>query len=434
MTSTAPSIPGPARATDAHAHAARSAAETAALRLAFAGGGTGGHLVPGLHVLAAARARGGAQVEDLVWFTSGRAVEERVLARLDEYVASADAGANHIVAATEPRVATQRSVATENRRAHTRVERVALVLEPEGGGAPSRSTLVLRTPRAVSVARRALVAHRSEVLLALGGFTGLPAVLAARSLGIPVALLEVNAHAGAATRWLARFAQRVFHAWPVTHAAARGNAHVWTGPPLAPEFTRGALPAEVSERARAELGFDPARPLLAVLGGSQGAAGLNTFVRVHGPALLASGVQVLHQTGPGRLTEALPALSGYRAVEYVDPAWRALAAATVVLCRGGASTLAEVAALRRPAFVVPYPHHKDQHQEKNARELGAGVEIVPESALGLATRDALIALCAPGGAAERARRSDALARAVPTDAAARIFDELCALASARRAG
>lgn len=414
MTPTAPSIPGPANATDAHAHAARGAAEKAALRLAFAGGGTGGHLVPGLHVLAAARARGGTPVADLVWFTSGRAVEERVLARLDEYV--------------RPAGDTRASVATVG------VERVALVLEPEGGGAPSRSALVLRTPRAVSVARRALVQHQSEVLLALGGFTGLPAVLAARSLGIPVALLEVNAHAGAATRWLARFARRVFHAWPVTHAAARGDAHVWTGPPLAPEFTRGPLPAEASERARAELGFDPARPLLAVLGGSQGAAGLNTFVRVHGPALLANGVQLLHQMGPGRLGEALPAVAGYRAVEYVDPAWRALAAATVVLCRGGASTLAEVAALRRPAFVVPYPHHKDQHQEKNARELGDGVVIVRESALGLATRDALIASCGPAGAAERARRSDALARAVPTDAAARIFDELCELARVRRSG
>lgn len=416
MTTTAPRIPGPAPATDARAHATGSTAEKAALRLAFAGGGTGGHLVPGLHVLAAARARGHTPLADLVWFTSGRAVEERVLAGLPELVAPAQAPAG------QPRA---------------NVERVALVLEPEGGGAPSRSALVLRTPRAVSVARRALVRHQSEVLLALGGFTGLPAVLAARSLGIPVALLEVNAHAGAATRWLARFAQRVFHAWPSTHdsatrRAAHGSTHVWTGPPLAPEFTRGPLPAEASERARAELGFDPARPLLVVLGGSQGAAGLNHFVRAHAPAMLAAGVQVLHQVGPGRLAEALPAVNGYRAVEYVDPAWRALAAATVVLCRGGASTLAEVAALRRPALVVPYPHHKDQHQEKNARELGDGVQIVREAELGPATRDTLIALASGSGAAERARRAAALARAVPDDAAERIFDELCALARTRR--
>ena len=416
MTTTATSIPGPAPATDALACAARSVAEKAALRLALAGGGTGGHLVPGLHVLAAARARGNAPLADLVWFTSGRAVEERVLARLPELAQPAHAarGADDV-----------------------RVERVALVLEPEGGGAPSRSALVLRTPRAVSVARRALVAHQSEVLLALGGFTGLPAVLAARSLGIPVALLEVNAHAGAATRWLSRFAQRVFHAWPATHAASHGAAHVWTGAPLAPEFTKGPLPAEVSERARAELGFDPALPLVVVLGGSQGAAGLNAFVRAHTPALLAARVQVLHQVGPGRMAEAAHAATGYRtqgyvAVEYVDPAWRAIAAATVVLCRGGASTLAEVAALRRPALVVPYPHHKDQHQEKNARELGDGVRIVREAELGVATRDALIALASPSGAAERARCSAALARAVPVDAAERIFDELCALARTRR--
>lgn len=385
------------------------------LRLALAGGGTGGHLVPGLHLLASARADaeratraeqvhgpGGARdgapagFSDVVWFTSTRAVEERVLARLSEH-----AGA-------------------------TSVERVELDLEPKGGGAPSRAGLVLRTPAAVLRARERLVAHKSDVLLALGGFAGLPAVLAARSLRIPVALLELNAAPGAATQWLTRFSARVFHAWPGT-ARNLGARHVHTGPPLAPEFTRGAPPAEAVTRARVELGFDPERPLLVILGGSQGASALNRFASAHAPAIVAGGVQVLHQTGPARSSEGLPAFSGYRAVEYVDPAWRALVAATVVLCRGGASTLAEVAALARPAIVVPYPHHADRHQEKNALELGTGVRIVQEERLNVGARQELLELCDERGRAARDRMSVALRAAVPLDACDRIRAELCAL-------
>ncbi|MFO1011738.1 MAG: UDP-N-acetylglucosamine--N-acetylmuramyl-(pentapeptide) pyrophosphoryl-undecaprenol N-acetylglucosamine transferase [Planctomycetota bacterium] len=377
-----------------------------ALRLAFAGGGTGGHIVPGLHLLgtaneAAARRANAPVVEDVLWFTSGRGVEERVLSGIDRVRGSAA------------------------------VERVPLPLEPGGGGAPSRSALVLRTPRAVMRARSALVRHRAQVLLGLGGFTALPAVLAARSLGIPVALVEINASPGAATRWLARFSARVFHAWRGTLAASPGAQNVFTGAPLAPEFTRGAPPLEAVERARAELGFDPERPLLLVLGGSQGAAGLNQFARTHAPAIVASGVQVLHQTGPGRSSEGLPSFTGYRAQEYLDPAWRALAASTAVLCRGGASTLAEIAALRRPAVVVPYPHHVDRHQEKNALELGEGVRIVHEERLGVSVRQDLVRLCEPAGANERARMSAALAHAVPLDGGVRILEELAVLARGR---
>jgi UDP-N-acetylglucosamine--N-acetylmuramyl-(pentapeptide) pyrophosphoryl-undecaprenol N-acetylglucosamine transferase len=362
-------------------------------------------MVPGLHLLAHVRARGdAAPIADLVWFTSGRAVEERVM--------------------------------SSARAASLEFERVALPLEPEGGGAPTRTALCLRTPRAFARARAALRRHRSDVLLGLGGFTALPAVLAARSLGIPVALLEVNARRGAATRWLARCSQRVFHAWPSTLPARdRDPAHaeqrrteLWIGPPLAPEFQRAALDRDASARARANLGFDAERPLLVVLGGSQGALALNAFVRAHAPALVAHGIQVLHQTGPQKLGEGCPPFSGYLPLEWVDPVEGALSAATLVLCRGGASTLAEVAALRAPAIVVPYPHHADRHQEHNARELGAGVRIAPEERLGLALRDEIARLCGPFGARERECMRDALARAMPVDGSERLYRELCALA------
>lgn len=378
------------------------------LRLALAGGGTGGHVVPGLHLLEALE-QGPAPLEDLLWLGAGRAVEDRVLSDLERRVGRAE------------------------------VERVALALEPEGGGAPSLAGLAVRLAPAVRRARRALAAHRSQVLLGLGGFTTVPAVLAARSLGLPVALLEINAVAGRATRWLARWSARVYHAWPSTlPAGGEDGRHVHVGPPLSPRLLTPPT-ADEARAFRAAHGLPAEGPLLLVLGGSQGALGLNRFVAEHAGALLAGGLSVLHQVGPGRLEEAAqvgaqlgtgPPGEVYRAVEYLDEVPTALHLATLVLCRGGASTLAEVGAVARPAWVVPYPHHADRHQERNAERLGEGVRIVPEETLGAEWLAALLELVGPAGGVERERMRTCLRDAVPADAAERIGRGLVELARA----
>jgi len=369
------------------------------LRLAFAGGGTGGHIVPGLHLLDHVEA---GELGDLLWFHSGRRVEERVMAGLEE------------------------------RLAPVPFEKLALAIEPDGGGAPSFPRIAMRLSPEVRRARAVLRAHRSDVLLGLGGFTAAPAVLAARSLGVPACLLEINAVPGKATRYLARFCKKVFHAWPATvpreRSARREGRHVHCGPPLAPGFSPSFGGSQESRRLKREFGFDDARPLLLVLGGSQGAKALNAFVRGHAATLLGAGVQVLHQVGPGRSFEGAGELTGYRALEYVHDVPAALVAADLVLCRGGASTLAEIAAVGTPAWVVPYPHHKDRHQRANAEQLGAGVRIVDESELGLRTRDELVHAAGPRGEAERRAMRDALLEAVPTDAAPRIWKALVGLA------
>jgi len=381
------------------------AANATGLRLALAGGGTGGHVVPGMHLLAWVRERGATlpPIEDTLWFVSGRAVESDVLASLDSALV---------------------------------VDRVELPIEPRDGGAPSRGRLMWRTAPAVARARRALRGHRSQVLLGLGGFTSLPAVLAARSLRIPVALLEVNARPGSATRWLAPFADRVLHVWRGTLEEAQAKRgpqerHVCTGAPLGPDFLAGPATPEEQSRARVELGLDPGHPLVLVLGGSQGAGPLNAFVRDHARALVGAGLQILHQTGSGRLQEGCEGLPGTHTVGYLSRVDRALQAATVVLCRGGASTLAEIAALRCPAYVVPYPHHRDLHQEHNARQLGEGARIVPEAELGEDLREELIRICRPDADAERRSMRDALGRATPpgdATGAERLYRELCTLA------
>lgn len=365
------------------------------MRLALAGGGTGGHVVPGLHLLEYLRERG-AVPEDVLWFSSGRAVEERVLAHLTE------------------------------RAGALTLERVVLGLDSGASGAPSWLRLIARAAPETRRARVALARHGSDVLLALGGYTGLPASLAARSLGIPVVLLEINSVAGKATRALSGLSERVVHAWP--SSVGRSARHRCFGPPLAPAFARAVLGEEESARARVRLAFRPDVPLLVVLGGSQGATSLNRFIAAQAERLLAGGVQLLHQTGPGRLSEAAPDQPGYRAVEYLDDVAGVLDAATLVLCRGGASTLAEIAARARPALVVPYPHHKDRHQEHNALALGAGVRVVPEDRLGPELVATLVRLAGPEGAPERARMAYALASAVPRDGVARLADELLLVA------
>lgn len=373
------------------------------MRLALAGGGTGGHVVPGLHLLEHLHARGAAPA-DVLWFSAGRPVEERVLAGV-----SARAG-------------------------ELALERVVLGLEGTSG-APSWLRLATRTAPETRRARQALARHRSEVLLALGGYTGLPAVLGARALGIPVVLLEINSVAGRATRALAGLSQRVVHAWP-SSLPRGGERHRCFGPPLAPAFARRLVDEAASAAARVRLGFRADQPLLLVLGGSQGAAGLNRFLAAEAAALSRAGLQVLHQVGPGRLAEAAASCAGYRALEYLDDVAGALDGATLVLCRGGASTLAEIAARARPALVVPYPHHKDRHQEHNALALGAGVRIVPEERLDASLVATLVRLAGAAGERERAAMSRALASAIPRDGVARLADELLLVADRfrKRAG
>jgi UDP-N-acetylglucosamine:LPS N-acetylglucosamine transferase len=363
------------------------------MRIALVGGGTGGHVVPGLHLLA--HLRGSGRLEDLLWFGAGRAAETRALEGLAQRAYPAP------------------------------VECVALPLEPEGGGAPSPAGLCLRTWPCVWTARAALRRHKTQALLGLGGFTCLPAVLAARSLRIPIGLLEINAVPGRATRRLASFARTVFHAFPESLPDGESERHQCSGPPLAPAFHAAPLDRDGARAAAAaELGFDPARPLLVVLGGSQGARALNRFVQAELAVLVGRGAQVLHQVGPARLGEAAAVHERYRAVEFVEPVERALRAATLVLCRGGASTVAELGALRVPSLIVPYPHHADRHQERNARALGHGTLVVDERELGPVVAHELVRLLGEDGRDQRDAMTRALRGRVPQDAAARILAEL----------
>lgn len=356
------------------------------MRLAFAGGGTGGHIAPGRRVLEAL-ADHEERLVDLVWFTSGRAVEDRALQGLEGELGEAS------------------------------FERVVGRMEPAGGGAPGRARVAARLAPEVWSARRALRRHGSEVLLGLGGSSALAPVLAARTLGIPCAWLEVNTVSGRATRALAPLCRRVWHAWETTMTGRVGEEVV--GPPLEARLFRGLGEPEL-RATRESLGFGSGAPLLVVLGGSQGALGLNRFLEEHAGALVEGGLCILHQCGPGRTGEGARDLEGYRAVEYIDDVPAVLGAADLALARAGASTVAEIGAARLPAVFVPHPASPDRHQHRNAELLGEGARVLEEEELTAEFAAELIRLTGPEGLGERAAMREVLAGKVPSEGAERV--------------
>ncbi len=214
---------------------------------------------------------------------------------------------------------------------------------------------LFRTPgrlrHAVRAASDVLQRVHAEVVVGFGGYVAVPAYLAARRLSIPIVVHEANAKPGIANRNAARLTRHVFTA---TDAGRLPHATV-IGIPLRPAIShldRAGLRAEARHRfgLRAEL------PTLLVFGGSQGAQSINRAAAEAADALRAAGVQVLHVIGPNNeLAVSDHPSVPYVVVPFVDQMQYAYAAADFALCRCGAMTCAELAAVGLPAAYVPYP-------------------------------------------------------------------------------
>jgi len=203
---------------------------------------------------------------------------------------------------------------------------------------------------------------RPDVVVGLGGYISFPGGMVGVMCGSPLVLHEQNSIAGMANRWLSRVAARVFCAFP--GAIAHGE---WIGNPLRASFAQQAPPA-----ARFVGRSGPLRVL--VLGGSLGAQALNEAL----PAALARmpeslRPQVLHQSGERHIDSLRQAYAqaGVQAelTPFIDDTAHAMAQADVVICRAGASTVTELAAVGVAALLVPFPHAVDDHQTHNARFL-----------------------------------------------------------------
>jgi UDP-N-acetylglucosamine--N-acetylmuramyl-(pentapeptide) pyrophosphoryl-undecaprenol N-acetylglucosamine transferase len=218
-----------------------------------------------------------------------------------------------------------------------------------------------RLRAAVREARAVLDRVRPDVVVGYGGYVSVPAYLAARRASLPIVVHEQNALPGLGNRLGARFADRVAVSFPDT----RLPKAEYVGLPIRRMISmldRDALRAE----AREFFGLDPNRPTLVVTGGSQGARRINESVAAAAESLGAAGVQVLHVVGPNGSATPRPTSVAYVVEPFVDRMDYALAAADLMVCRAGANSVTEAAAVGVPAIFVPLPIGNGE-QELNAR-------------------------------------------------------------------
>ncbi|MEW6487795.1 MAG: undecaprenyldiphospho-muramoylpentapeptide beta-N-acetylglucosaminyltransferase [Thermodesulfobacteriota bacterium] len=350
------------------------------MRLLIAGGGTGGHLFPGVAVAEELLARG---PEHAVLFAgTARGLEARVLPPLGLPFAT--------------------------------VRAAGLVGAGLGKVFRALGLLALGLGDAAQILRR----FRPTACLGVGGYVSFPVVALARLRGVPTAVQEQNAWPGVANRTLARVVRRVYAGDP---AAARHLPRAKTRVTGNPLRRSVATPLPYAPPAAGE----PAR--LLILGGSQGARFLNEVV----PAALATlglPAAVWHQAGRGRAEGAARAYGereGVRVVEFIDDMAAAYGWAQLVIARAGALTVAELASAGRPAVLVPFPHAAGGHQEANARAAearGAAITVLEAGLAPEALAGRLRGLL--GGPATLAAMAAAAAASARRDAAREIVDDL----------
>ncbi|MEM6457900.1 MAG: UDP-N-acetylglucosamine--N-acetylmuramyl-(pentapeptide) pyrophosphoryl-undecaprenol N-acetylglucosamine transferase [Planctomycetota bacterium] len=365
---------------------ADSSSAVAVKTVLLVGGGSGGHVLPNL------------------------AVAERLAEPL----------AAHLVLSVRPLDA---KIAASSGLPHTAIPAAPLRVRPRAG------LRFLRDYRR-GVRATAEVIRRTDAaaVVATGGFVSGPAVAAARRVGLPVALVSLDAVPGRANRRSARQATEVFTAFPAhpdTPALPRAEV---IGYPLRRRAVTAMDPAD----ARRRYGLDPQRPTLLVFAGSQGARTINRVMALfyERETWGSSGWQALHIAGPGSDADAPPASASVRVLPYCDDMGPAWAAADAAVTRAGAGTVAEAWANAVPGVMFPYPFHRDEHQRHNAAPLvrlgGAVVlrdRIDPAENLGPLTETFASKLADD---ANRRAMASALRKHPPRDGAQRLADWVAA--------
>jgi len=345
-------------------------------------GGTGGHLAPGIALAEQLAARGAA----CLLLVSGKGVDARMAARYPDLAF---------------------------RRGHGR---------GWGPGLRGRLAFLLGGLVALADSLWLLLRRRPHAVVCFGGYLSVAPALVARLLRIPVHLHEANRVPGKAVRLLARLASTVHVPAGVSLPSAPPSRLRAGGFPLRAEI--GPRPREA---ARAALGFPAEGRLLLVVGGSQGASVLTRWAAESLPALARLGAHLLCLSGPGgRSGEARDGAVVARFLPFCDRMADAYAAADLAVSRAGAGTLAELAACRLPAILVPLPSAADDHQSANARAVVAegAARLCPEGEIGgllgrvadlLASPAGLAALREGQGRVHAGNRWDGLLEAVLAD-------------------
>jgi UDP-N-acetylglucosamine--N-acetylmuramyl-(pentapeptide) pyrophosphoryl-undecaprenol N-acetylglucosamine transferase len=354
------------------------------LRVVIAGGGTGGHLYPGI------------------------AVAREIVSRIP---------------------AAQISFAGTSRGIETRVvplEGFALDLIRSSGlkgkSMVERGRGAARLPLGLADAWRVVSRRRPHLVIGVGGYSSGPVVLVAAIRGVPTLLLEQNAVPGLTNRLLAPFVRAAAVTFESTLLFFGSNAFV-SGNPVRPEFLKG-VESEAESEPEAEASAS-ARVL--IFGGSQGAHAINVAM-VEAAKELAAGapdLRVVHQTGERdvEMVRAAYRQAGLAAdvAPFFDDMGRQIGRADVIVCRAGATTLAEIAAAGKAAILIPLPGATDDHQRRNAEalaEVGAADMLLQSDLTGHTLAQRILTLAADG---ESRTRISAKALAMARPGAARMI-------------
>jgi len=351
--------------------------------MVIAGGGTGGHLYPGI------------------------AVARELLSRHPDAMVSFVGTAQGIEARVIPREGFQLDLIRSS--------------GVKGKSIAGRVRGALLVPVSLADAWRIVTARRPSLVVGVGGYSSGPVVMMAAARGVPTMLLEQNAVPGLTNRLLARMVKAAAVTYESTQAFFGPKAFV-SGNPVRPEFFRAAGPNQESAR-------DDTTSVTRVLvfGGSQGAHAINVAMVEAAPQLAAGRppLRLTHQTGERDVEMVRTAYRQAGIQGEVEPflydMGRQLADADLIVCRAGATTLAEIMAAGKPAILIPLPTATDDHQRKNAESLvaaGAAEVLLQRDATGAAMAERIAALASD---APRRRRIAAAARALAKPDAARVI-------------
>ncbi|PSB11168.1 undecaprenyldiphospho-muramoylpentapeptide beta-N-acetylglucosaminyltransferase [filamentous cyanobacterium CCP1] len=209
--------------------------------------------------------------------------------------------------------------------------------------------------------RQLLQQGRFQAVLTTGGYIAAPAIVAARSLGLPVVLHESNALPGKVTRWLSPLCSAVAIGFETSAQYLPLAKTVHVGTPVRSQF-RSAL--EASQPLELPIPADV--PLIVVVGGSQGAVAMNQLVRQCAPVWLEAGAWMVHLTGNNDPDAASLNHPQYISLPFYGEMASILQRADLVISRAGAGTLTELAVTQTPAILIPYPYAAEDHQTYNA--------------------------------------------------------------------
>ncbi|MGZ6248498.1 MAG: undecaprenyldiphospho-muramoylpentapeptide beta-N-acetylglucosaminyltransferase [Syntrophales bacterium] len=306
------------------------------MKVIIAGGGTGGHLFPGIAIAEEFLRRD--QASSILFIGTKKGLEQRVLGSTGFNLHTLD------------------------------VEGI------KGRGITKILGALLKIPRSLIESYRLIRAFCPDIVIGVGGYASGPAVMAAYFMGVKTAIAEQNALPGITNKILGKFVDRIFVTFPETRKWFPEKKIIVSGNPVRAAFLAGIREAE--KRA--------GKFTLLIFGGSQGARGINTAVLDSLSYLteIKDNLKIIHQTGSADVDSLAAHYRSHgidaEVLPFITDMARAFKSADLIICRAGATSIAEITASGKAAILIPFPHAANDHQTKNAETLikaGAAVTI-----------------------------------------------------------